>query len=85
MRSARSKPESRRTNDEPRTTTEHICVRHAICFQCFRAGIERARARREAWSQRTLPFDAPPPQLTPREVAHRRRMLDHLAEMAERA
>jgi hypothetical protein len=60
---------------------EHICARHAICFQCFRAGVERARARRQAWSQRQLPFEAAAPQLTPREIAHRQRMLDHLAQM----
>lgn len=64
---------------------EHICARQAICFQCFRAGIERARARRQAWSQRALPFEAAAPQLSPREIAHRQRMLDHLAEMAKRA
>jgi hypothetical protein len=28
-----------------------------LCFTCFRAGIERTRARREAWAQRSLPFD----------------------------
>ena len=65
--------------------TEHICVRQAICFQCFRAGVERARARREAWSQRTLPFGSTAPQLTPREIAHRQRMLQHLVQMAKRA
>ena len=37
--------------------TDHICARHAICFQCFRAGVERTRARREAWAQRSLPFE----------------------------
>ncbi len=74
------------SQDEPRTASgEHICAQHAVCFQCFRAGVERARARRDAWSQRALPFDTPPPQLTPREIAHRRRMLNHLAEIARRA
>ena len=62
-----------------------MCARHAICFQCFRAGVERARARRQAWSQRTLPFEAAAAQLTPREIAHRQRMLDHLADLAKRA
>ena len=28
-----------------------------LCFECFRAGMERTRARREAWAQRSLPFD----------------------------
>ena len=64
---------------------DHVCAGHAICFLCFRAGVERARARRHAWSQRTLPFEAVAPQLTPREIAHRQRMLDHLAQMAKRA
>ncbi len=59
---------------------DHICARHAICFQCFRAGVERTRARREAWAQRSLPFEASPiaKALTPRELAHRRQMLEHL-------
>ena len=67
-------------------TTDHICARHAICFQCFRAGVERTRARREAWAQRSLPFEATPaPELTSREMAHRRQMLEHLARSARRA
>ena len=41
-------------------TTDHICAAHAICFQCFKAGADRTRARREAWAQRSLPFDAAP-------------------------
>jgi hypothetical protein len=68
-----------------RPDSDHICARHAICFQCFRAGVERTRARREAWAQRSLPFDAPAPELTPREVVHRQRMLEHLAQAARRA
>jgi hypothetical protein len=66
-------------------TSEHVCHGRAICFQCFRAGVERARARRQAWAQRELPFDGVPPRLTAREIAHRRQMLDHLARLAERA
>jgi hypothetical protein len=62
--------------------TDHICARHAICFRCFRAGVERTRARREAWAQRSLPFEAVSPTLTPRELAHRRQMLEHLARAA---
>lgn len=62
--------------------SEHICVRQAICFQCFRAGAERTRARREAWAQRTLPFEANPHRLSDRELAHRQRMLAHLANQA---
>ncbi len=58
---------------------DHICASGAICFQCFKAGVERTRARRQAWAQRALPFDSGSPELTPREIAHRKRMLEHLA------
>jgi hypothetical protein len=69
-----------------KTSTDHICARHAICFQCFRAGVERTRARREAWAQRSLPFEAvPATALSSRELAHRRQMLEHLAQIAKRA
>ncbi len=68
------------------SSTDHICARQAICFQCFRAGVERTRARREAWAQRSLPFEAVvTPPLTSRELAHRRQMLEHLAQSARRA
>lgn len=67
-------------------SSDHICARHAICFQCFRAGVERTRARRDAWAQRSLPFDAVvPTALSDKELAHRRQMLDHLARIARRA
>ena len=65
-------------------STDHICASQAICFQCFKAGVERTRARREAWAQRSLPFETVTPELSPRELSHRRRMLDHL-ERARRA
>ena len=64
---------------------EHVCAKQAICFECFKDGVERARARREAWAQRELPFEAAPPRLTPRAIAHRRQMLDHLSRLARRA
>lgn len=64
---------------------EHVCVRQAVCFECFRAGLERARARREAWAQRDLPFDAAAEPLTSRAVAHRRQMLEHLSRLARQA
>jgi hypothetical protein len=68
------------------TSTDHICARQAICFQCFRAGVERTRARREAWAQRSLPFEVVPAKpMTSRELAHRRQMLEHLAQSARRA
>jgi hypothetical protein len=71
---------SKRTN-----SADHVCSTQAICFQCFKAGMERARARRQAWAQRALPFDAPAPKLTPKALAHRRQMLAHLSGLAERA
>jgi hypothetical protein len=64
---------------------DHICAARAICFQCFKAGIDKVRARREAWAQRALPFDEAPKSLTPRAVAHRQQMLAHLARLADRA
>jgi len=64
---------------------EHVCARQAVCFECFRSGVERARARREAWAQRELPFDAAPARLTPRAIAHRQQMLEHLSRLASRA
>ena len=56
----------------------------ALCFDCFKAGMERTRARRAAWTQRELPFERPAPtrKLSDQERAHRRRMLEHLVETA---
>lgn len=68
------------------TTTrqdEHICAKQAVCFHCFKAGMERVRARRDAWAQRALPFEDPPRPLTARAVAHREQMLAHLARLAQ--
>ena len=64
---------------------EHICAKQAVCFQCFKAGMERVRARREAWAQRALPFEEVSRPLSSRAVAHREQMLAHLARLAERA
>jgi hypothetical protein len=47
--------------------------------------MEGVRARREAWAQRTLPFDEGPRPLTPRAMAHREQMLAHLASLSRRA
>ena len=57
-----------------------------LCFECFRAGMERTRARREAWAQRTLPFEAhrAGKPLTAQAIAHRRQMLEYLATTARR-
>ena len=64
---------------------DHICATQAVCFQCFKAGMERVRARREAWAQRSLPFEEPSRTLTPRAAAHREQMLAHLARLARQA
>lgn len=58
----------------------------ALCFECFRAGMERTRARRAAWTQKELPFERTEParKLSEHEVVHRRRMLDHLVETTRR-
>ena len=56
-----------------------------LCFECFRSGMERTRARREAWAQRALPFEtagvASDRPLTEQAIAHRRRMLEYLATL----
>ena len=58
----------------------------SLCFECFKAGMERTRARRAVWEQKELPFDRDVPrQLSDQELAHRRRMLAHLVETARRA
>lgn len=59
----------------------------ALCFECFKAGLERTRARRAAWVQRELPLEGPEEprrRLSEQEVAHRRRMLEHLVQAARR-
>ena len=57
----------------------------ALCFECFRAGMARTRARHAAWTQRELPFErADQRALSDQEIAHRRRMLDHLVSATRR-
>ncbi|MEP6917704.1 MAG: hypothetical protein ABJC89_18795 [Acidobacteriota bacterium] len=62
--------------------------RRTLCFECFRIGMERTRARREAWAQKTLPFEtedrAPDRPLSVQALAHRRLMLDYLAQTDRR-
>jgi hypothetical protein len=57
-----------------------------LCFECFRAGMERTRARREAYAQRALPFEAPEPsrdaRLSEQAITHRRQMLEYLERTA---
>jgi hypothetical protein len=60
-----------------------------LCFECFRAGSERTKARQEAWAQRALPFEADggaarARELSEQEIAHRRRMLAYLQSAARR-
>ena len=58
----------------------------ALCFECFKTGMERTRARRAAWTQKELPFDRQQMErrLTEKELAHRKRMLQHLVDIARR-
>jgi hypothetical protein len=59
----------------------------ALCFECFRAGMEKTRARQAAWTQRELPFEAVVEKgrkLSAQEIAHRRAMLEHLVEQARK-
>jgi hypothetical protein len=57
-----------------------------LCFECFKAGMERTRARQEAWAQRALPFEAPDTEanrpMSEQAKAHRRRMLAYLEQAA---
>ena len=58
-----------------------------LCFECFRAGMERTRARQAAWTQRELPFEREPDikrRLSDQELAHRRAMLNHLVDQARK-
>ena len=58
-----------------------------LCFECFRAGSERTKARQEAWAQRALPFEAPSDRtraMSDREIAHRKRMLAYLESATRR-
>jgi hypothetical protein len=59
-----------------------------LCFECFRAGMERTRARREAYAQRMLPFEAASRAasrpLDAQALAHRRRMLAYLESIGKR-
>jgi hypothetical protein len=64
---------------------DHVCAKQAICFECFKKGVDVARARRVAWAQRELPFESAAPRLTPSAMAHRRQMLLHLSQLAKRA
>jgi hypothetical protein len=58
-----------------------------LCFECFRHGMETTRARRQAWAQRSLPFDSARPAAKPlsaQAIAHRRQMLEYLASTDRR-
>lgn len=58
----------------------------ALCFECFKAGMERTRARRAAWTQRELPLEPAKESrrrpLSQQELAHRRHLLEHLVQAA---
>jgi hypothetical protein len=57
-----------------------------LCFECFKAGMERTRARRLAWAQRSLPFEPSEAQgdhpISEQALSHRRRMLAYLERAA---
>lgn len=57
-----------------------------LCFECFRTGMERTRARRDAWAQRSLPFESVQKRkpLSEQAIAHRRQMLEYLASTDRR-
>ncbi len=69
----------------PRCTHTHGTT---LCFECFRIGMVRTRARREAWAQRSLPFEqagqGQSRPLTDQAISHRRQMLDYLARTDRR-
>ena len=69
------------------STCTHTCGA-TLCFECFRAGMERTRARRLAYAQRALPFEAAArpdePGLSAQALAHRRRMLAYLESAGRR-
>ena len=58
-----------------------------LCFECFKAGMERTRARQRAYAQRSLPFEqasSTDEPLSAEAVAHRRQMLAYLERTARR-
>ena len=63
----------------------HLCQRaHTLCFECYRS--ERNRARAHTLADAAVPLGSPftnhdgiSRTLTEREVAHRQRMLSHMA------
>jgi hypothetical protein len=61
--------------------------RGTLGFESFRNGMETTRARREAWAQRSLPFDparSAAKPLSAQAIAHRRQMLAYLASTDRR-
>ena len=51
-----------------------------LCFECYRSERERQRARKDSWVQSPMlrSLSGVRPTLSDRELAHRRRMLEHL-------
>jgi hypothetical protein len=58
---------------------------HTLCFECYRSELNRQRARRLVVVTSPAPLRAPFGQLklSLRDVAHRRRMLQHLQKAAK--
>ena len=51
-----------------------------LCFECYRSERERQRARKDSWVQSPMlrPLPGVASMLTEHQIAHRRRMLEHL-------
>ena len=59
----------------------HRCQPHTLCFECFRSEVNRARARRLSRPPESPFARHAPPAIQvrgDRQIAHRRRMLEHL-------
>jgi hypothetical protein len=52
---------------------------HTLCFECFRAQRDRQRVEGPGWPRLRPHEGRLASLLTSRQIAHRRRMLDHLA------
>jgi hypothetical protein len=66
---------------------------HTLCFECYRGELNRARARRLIDAAVTPPVRSPFGAtagvgrlvLDPRQIAHRKRMLEHLQQLTAAA
>ena len=56
----------------------HALVRNVVCFVCYRADRERPTSTPMGEKPQRLPAHVWSDRLSPRQVAHRQRMLTHL-------